>query len=460
MMISQFFYPNSIAVIGATDNPKKFGNAVTINILKTKELPFKLYLVSHGSKEIDGIGTYKSIAEIEHEVEIAILLVPAKVVESVVDDCIDKGVKGIIIVTSGFSEVDEKGRELEKRISLKCKSHNIRLIGPNCVGIQNIDIDLNASFIQSAPKGEIGMISQSGSFGCATFYEMVRENMGCSKFANLGNMIDVDFQDVLNYYINDEKIRLICLYLETMENGVKFISEIKRIIPHKPIIILKGGKTRVGMKAASSHTGSIATNYSLFKTAVKQAGGVLCETARDYITALKTFSFLPLPQGEKIGILTNSGGNSVLFSDQAELLGLQLAEFSKEFKEKISPHIIPLVKKVNPLDMIAVAAYEQYYNISKIMLEDPNIDIVVGSVVIPPFLEMNTIEHYKGMVDAWNETNRKKPLIPLFLFSEEFKDLRKIARKENSTLFFTPRDAAFSIKLLIDRMNYLRNLQK
>lgn len=455
-MIRDFFYPNSIAVIGATANPKKFGNAVTINILRNRDLESDLYLITKGSREIEGIKCFKSILDIPYKVDIAIILVPSNIVEMIIEECIEKKVKGIIIVTAGFGEIDEEGKMIEKRIAKRCKNAGIRVMGPNCVGIQNNETYLNASFIQMAPKGNVSMISQSGSFACALFYAMEKENLGCSKFANIGNDIDVSFVDILKYYSEDEKSKIICIYMETINSGKNFYRNVKKVIPKKPVIILKGGKTDSGMKAASSHTGAIATNYNILKTALKQAGAILCEEINDFVLALKTFSFLPLPEGERIGVLTNSGGSSVLFSDKAEEYGLKLADFSIEFLHKIKPFLIPLVKLVNPLDMIGVAEEKQYYEITKAMLEDPNIDIIVPCLVVPPFLEMSTSEHYRGMLRAWNDTNRRKPLIPLILMGHKFKEIKDLAIQENAPIFYTPHEAAYAIKLLIERKKVLK----
>ena len=454
-MLSIFFYPKSIAIIGATADPKKFGNAVTTNILKNKNLTSKVYLVSHGSKEIEGIKTYKSILDISDEIDIAIILVPANIVESIVDQCIEKKVKGIIIVTSGFGEIDEEGKLKENLIVKKCKGAGIRVIGPNCVGIQNTDIGLNASFIQTPPYGEVSMISQSGSFGCAVFYQMESDVIGCSKFANIGNGVDVSFNDFLSFFVDDENTKIICIYLETISNGRRFYEKLKQITRIKPVIVLKGGKTTTGMLAAQSHTGSISTNYKILKTAMIQAGAVMCENVSDFITAIKTLSFLAPPEGEDIAILTNSGGNAVFLGDNVDEFNLKLAKFSDTLKEKISPHLISLVQKINPLDMIGVADEHHYYNVAREMFEDPGIDVVVGSVVIPPFLGMESDEHFRGLIRAWNETGRKKPLIPLFLFSESFVELKELAKKEKVPIFYTPHEAAYAISLLLERKKFL-----
>lgn len=450
-MISKFFYPNTIAIIGATANPKKFGNAVTMNLLKNDKLESEIFLVNHKGKEINGIPTYKSILDIPEEIDIALVLVPAKYVEGVIDECIQKEVEGIIIVSAGFGEINEKGKELENKIALKCKSAGIRVMGPNCVGIINRQINLNASFIQMPPKGHISMISQSGSFGCACFYKLENQHIGISKFINLGNKIDVSFRHILPFLKKDEDTKIIAIYMEELTEGRKFLENIKEVNQTKPIVILKGGKTKKGREAASSHTGSIATNYKLLQTAIHQAGGILCENISEFITALKSLTFLPIPNDSKLGILTNSGGTSVLFSDQAEKLNLKFAEFSDELKKKISPHLISLVKLVNPLDMIAGAGETQYYEITKALLEDNDIDIVIGACVIPPFLQMKSIEHYRGMIRAWNDTKRRKPLIPLMLFSQGFEELTEYAKNVNTPIFFTPYEAAYAAHVLIKR---------
>jgi 3-hydroxypropionyl-CoA synthetase (ADP-forming) len=214
------------------------------------------------------------------------------------------------------------------------------------------------------------------------------------------------------------------------------------------------------MNAASSHTGSLSTNYELLKSAVEQAGGYMIEYIADYTTALKALSYNPIPKGDRIGVITNSGGSSVLFSDQAEQFGLKFAQFSKELIETIRPHVISLVKMVNPLDMIAGAREEQYYQVTKAMFESQDVDIVVGACVITPFLEIQWEEHYRGMLRAWNETGREKPLIPLLVFANSFPQIHALSRKENATAYYTPYQAAYACKVLIDRMNYLKKINE
>ena len=450
------FNPKSIAVIGATSNPNKFGNAVTKNLLQNPSLSIKLYFVSKGTKEINNSPTFSTILEIQEEIDLAIILVPAKFVNSVVDECILKPVKRIIIVTAGFGEIDQKGKDLENNIAEKCRSAGIRVIGPNCVGIENVDLGLNASFIQTPNTGNISMVSQSGSYGAACIWEWNEQNMGCSKFANLGNQIDINFMDILNFYHMDENSEVIAIYLESIRDGRAFYDTLKDLTPIKPVVIQKGGRNSLGLAAASSHTGSMATNYNVFKTAVEQAGAVLCDNWPDYITALKTFSKIPIPKGKRIAVSTSSGGSSVLFCDHAEDFGLSLVEFSKTFIEKVKPHLISLVKFTNPLDMIAGATEEQYYIVTKAMLEDPNIDIVVPCSLVPPFMGFEPHAHLRGIIRAWDETGRVKPVVPLIVFSEGFEEIKVLQKETNAPVFYNPREAALAVKFLVERMNFLQ----
>ncbi len=455
-MVKEFFYPKTIAVIGATADPKKFGNAVTVNLLENDQLESEIFPINPKSTEILGLKSYSSILEVDKEVDLAILLVPSKAVSLVVDQCIEKLVKRIIIVSAGFGEINEEGKKIEQEMTNKAHEKGIRIIGPNCVGIMNVDLGMNASFVLTPPKGNVSIVTQSGSFGAACLYDMKWQGLGFSKFANLGNMADINLTDVLEFFKEDENSKVVCIYLENVVDGRKFYETMKEVSKTKPTIILKGGRTAYGASAAASHTGSIATDYSSLKAAIKQSGATLCESMSDYVAAIKAFSFLPLPDGNRVGILTNSGGSAVLFSDYAEEYGLELADFSKGFKEKIAPYIIPLVKKVNPLDLIAGANGETYYQVTKAMLEDPNIDIVVPCAVIPTFLGMTLDEHYSGVIRAWNETVRKKPIIPIFLSGELLEKTKELAEKEQAPVFMSPREAAFAVKVLIDRMKKLQ----
>jgi acetate---CoA ligase (ADP-forming) subunit alpha len=456
-MPEKFFYPKTIALIGATENPKKFGNAVTKNLVKSPHLSAEIFPINRSQNEIMGIQAYNSLYDVPRKIDLAIILVPAKVVPLIVDQCIDTAVKRIVIITAGFGEIDKEGKKIEQKIVKKCREAAIRVIGPNCVGIQNTENGMNASFIQEPLPGNISMVSQSGSFGCAIIDGMRWNNLGLSKFANIGNAADISFHEIVQYFGEDDDTKVISIYSEAIKEGQNFFHEIKEISPKKPIVVLKGGRTSAGMAAAGSHTGSLASNYRILSTAVRQAGGIMCENMEDYITALKSLSNLPIPQGLNIGVLTNSGGTGVLYSDNIEEQGLSLSKFSPRLIKSLEPHLIDLVQIVNPLDMIAGAAENSYYQVTKSMLApDSGIDIVVPCGVFPPFLGQKFEHNFRGMVRAWNVSHRKKPMLPLLVFGNGYEKVVEFSKRENVPIFSTPHEAAYATRILIDRMKFLK----
>jgi acyl-CoA synthetase (NDP forming) len=222
-------------------------------------------------------------------------------------------------------------------------------------------------------------------------------------------------------------------------------------------VVFKGGRTTQGMAAAFSHTGSLASDINIFKAAIHQAGAIFCNSMEDYLVGLKAFSFLPLPKGHKIGVLSNSGGSGVLYCDSIAELNLYLAQFSENLQRAIQPHVIDLVKIQNPLDMIAGANEQQYYEITKAMLQpESGIDIIVPCGVYPPFLGLKFENNFRGVINAWNETGRQKTLIPLFIYAQGYPEMVRLAKEQNIPYFTTPNEAAFATKSLIDYSNFLK----
>ncbi len=458
--LTPFFQPHSIAIIGATDNPKKIGYAITKNILENPKGNYKISLVSYKKGEILGHLAVSSILDLNQTIDLAIVLVPARFVESIISECIKKKVKSIIIVTAGFGEMGISGKNVQNRIAKQVHEANIRLIGPNCVGIQNISFGLNASFIQKPLAGGISMITQSGSIGAACIWEFNAQDMGMAKFTNLGNAADVQFYEILEYYSSDPETQVIAIYLESLQEGRQFYEMLQKVTRKKPVIILKGGTSTKGMQAAQSHTGSLSSNFSVFQAMVHQAGGILCDTLDEFITALKTFSYVPLPQGAKIAVVTGSGGSSVLFSDYAERFGFHFAIFSPELEKELGSHLIELVKMENPLDMIASADENTFYHVTKTLLASPEIDIIVPCSLVPPFLEQEPQSHMRGVLHAWQETGQKKPIIPLMVYGEMFPELQTLRRTHRFPLFFTPKEAATAVKYLLIRFKYLNRISR
>ena len=443
--LSMFFEPSSIAIVGATDDPLKFGHEVTKNIVqstKNAEKPPQIIPINPKKEKIMGFQAFPSLKDYGKPVDLVIVLVPKKAVRAVVEDALEIGTRGIIIVTAGFGEYNEEGKKEEQYLVNIAKKRNTRIIGPNCVGIVNTRIPLNASFIITPPKGNIAMISQSGSMGAALIYSGIPLGL----FANIGNQADVTETEVLEYFLSLNDINVVGLYLETLKEPRKFYETIKN--SSKPVVVLKSGRTSQGAKSAASHTGSIATSQVAFEAAIKQAHQFLSLNELEFLSMLRVLSkYYPI-ENPKIGIITNAGGPAVTLSDLLAEAEITLGELTKKTKEKIASQFPPLVKPNNPMDIIASAREEDYYKATKAFLEDPNIDILIPICVVPTFLEMKPEEHMRGVLRAIKDTNTKKPVLPVWLSGEIAKIGRELSEKEGIPSFGTLPEVVYAVKTL------------
>lgn len=456
--LDHLFNPRSICFVGATTDPMKIGSAIVKNLSKLLDSSLKIYFVAKKLKELHGSPVYSSILEIKAEIDLVLIMVPSKYVEQVIDECISIRVKGIIIMSAGFGELTKEGKIIEQRIVNKCNNVGIRVVGPNCVGLQNTQIDLNASFIQHPPKGNVGMVSQSGSLAAACIWKWRAQGIGCSKMINLGNASDIKIPEIVQYFQTDDETDVITVYMESIKNGREFVRILQKTTKTKPVLVLKGGRNPTGLTAAQSHTGSISTNYDILKAALTQAGGISCISLGEFNTGVKTFAHLPVPKGEKIGVITASGGGGVLYCDFLEDFNLKLSTFSETLKSQISEVVIPLVRLINPLDIIASADETNFYETTKILLQSSEIDIVVICSLVPPHQPGEPQSHMRGVLNAWDETGRQKPVIPIMINAENFSEISNLSHEGKMPIYYSPKAAAYATSLLIKRKNYLKKV--
>ncbi|MFP3269192.1 MAG: CoA-binding protein, partial [Desulfurococcales archaeon] len=325
--LNYFFYPRSIAVIGASNDQTKLGYEIYKNL---KSYSGKKYPVNIREKEVLGDRAYARLADIEGEVDLAIIAVPREHILNIVKECGEKGVKGAVIITAGFGETnDERWKRAEIEIVNEARKNGVRLIGPNCVGIMNTKANLNATFIMEARPGKIAFVSQSGALGAGIIYKTIKENIGFSKFISLGNMADLDFSDLLEYLSDDQESETILLYLEGVKDGRRFASSLKKASLKKPVIVIKGGKGRSASEAVSSHTGSVSGSWEIYRSALRQSGALIAESIDEALSMARAFS-QPLPRGKRVGIITNAGGAGVLVADQLEARGLEVPRLSEQ----------------------------------------------------------------------------------------------------------------------------------
>ncbi|MEM0157406.1 MAG: acetate--CoA ligase family protein [Thermoplasmataceae archaeon] len=371
--IQKMFKPASIAVVGASSDPDKIGYQIVLN-LKDGGYKGKIFPVNPKAKEILGLKVYPDVAAIGEKIDLALLSVPAAITPQVADECGKAGVGSIIVVASGFSEVGNS--DLETKLLDSVKKYNMRMLGPNVVGLLSNPMRMNASFAPFLPyAGRIGMVSQSGAMIIALDAKTWVGRIGMSYLVSIGNMADLDFSDILTYLENDDDTSCITLYVEGIKNGRRFLEVGKKST--KPIVMLKAGKSKHGSVAASSHTGSLAGSDKIYDGAMKQAGILRAETIDDLFDMSLALSLQPTMKGPNLLIITNGGGIGVLATDASEIYGIPIDTPGEDLRSKLAAFMPSFASTKNPIDMSAMATGSTYQDVISNALQDPGVDGVV-----------------------------------------------------------------------------------
>jgi acetyltransferase len=442
MNLENIFNPQSIAIIGASEEPKKVGSGLVSNLLKSGK---KIYCVNPFKEKVFGMSTFKNIVDIKERVDLAIIAIPATIVMQAVEDCIKKKVKGIIIVSSGFGETGEQGKEIEAKLKELANKANIPLIGPNCLGIINLLNGLNASFAPIIPsKGNVALLSQSGAILDALIDRSINLNVGFSKIVSYGNEADVDLKDYLLYLKEDKETKVIILYFEGVKNGKEFFKVAKEVAKKKPIIVLKSGKSDMGKSAISTHTGSLAGEYEVYRAVFKQTGIIEVDSLEELLDVGKALSFENKCKNG-IGIVTNGGGLGVLAVDYCEEFGVEIKELSKETIEKLKELEKVSIKK-NPLDVLGDANPERYEVAMRNVLEqkDMNAVVVIQSMQIMTEPEKNA----KIIVELRNRFPLK-PIVCCFVGGPLIEKAVKYLEENNIPNYPDPKRAIRAVRSLI-----------
>jgi len=369
------FNAKSVAVIGASRTPGKLGYEILKNIIDAN-YSGKLYPVNPKADEILGLKAYKSVTEIPEPVDLAVIVIPARFVPDTVRECGKKGIRGIVVISGGFGEVGNK--ELEDDLVKAVKEYGIRMIGPNCQGINNPKIGLNASWPMIKAPGVISIASQSGTFFATLQMWAKDDNVGVSKCAALGNKLDVDFDDLVEYYGADPDTKVIAIYMEGVRNGKRFVDAARKVTKNKPVIVLKGGRTELGARAVASHTRSLAGKDQIFDAAFIRSRIIRVQDLEELYDTAKAFATLPIPKGNRLLIVTSSGGSGILATDEASERGLDVPLPSESLvnilKEKVPDYVILR----NPLDLTGNAYSELYQIVLSEALKTDEYDAVVA----------------------------------------------------------------------------------
>jgi len=383
-MIEAFFEPASVAVIGASPNPAKLGHAVLKNLVEGGYAQRgKVYPINPKAKEVLDHPAYPSVLDVPDPIELAVIVIPYPYVPAVLRTCGQKGIPAAIVISAGFREAGMEGLERERELIAIAREFNIRLIGPNCLGVIDTFTPLNASFVaDSPPGGPMAFISQSGALGTAILDWAQAGRFGLSKFVSLGNKADVDEIDLLWAWAEDQHTRVILVYIEELTDGQKFIRAAREVARLKPVVAIKSGVTPSGARAVSSHTGSLAGSEQAYQAAFRQAGVLRADSMESLFDAGLAFGYQPPLQGDRIAIVTNAGGPGILATDALEQAGLTIARFELETIKALMQHLPDAASAANPVDVLGDASPDRYRFAIETVAADPNVDGLL--VVLTP----------------------------------------------------------------------------
>ena len=412
------FSPKSIAVVGASRNRNSIGFALLHNLV-TNQFNGTIFPVNPKAQSIHSIKAYPSMAAIPDPVDLAVIMVPKKLVQGVVEQCLDKGVRGLVVISAGFAETGEAGAQMERRLRDTVRAAGARMIGPNCMGVINteVEISLDATFSPTpARRGSIGFVSQSGALGVAVLNAAADLSIGLTQFASMGNKADASGNDLLEYWEDDPSTRVICMYLESFGNPRRFTEIAKRVSRKKPILIVKSGRTAEGARAASSHTGAIAGADLPVSAFLAQVGVLRANTITELFDIAQALDRCPLPAGNRVAILTNAGGPAIMATDACVNLDLVIAELSDATRQALTDFLPAEASVHNPIDMIASATPEGYAKALRILLADNAVDMVIVINVKPlignPIAVMNEV--------GKTIPGQRKPVVAVMMATEEF----------------------------------------
>jgi acetyltransferase len=440
------FRPRSIAVVGASRRRDAIGRVLLENLLRGGfEGP--VYPVNPRAEYVQSIRCHKSLREIPGPVDLAVVVVPKEEVRAVMEDCARKKVKGVVLITAGFRETGAGGAASEREILALARRHGIRMVGPNCMGIINTEAEhrVNATFAASRPTpGHVGFMTQSGALGEAILGFAEELRLGISMFASMGNKADVSGNDLLEYWENDERTRVILMYLESFGNPRKFTAIAKRLSRKKPLVAVKAGSTLQGARAVASHTGALAGMDFAADALFGQCGVVRVASIEEMFDLALCLVHQPLPKGRRVAILTNAGGPGVLATDAVVSLGLELAPLSERTKRRLRRVLPPEASVQNPVDMIASANPFRYRRCLEALLTDPGIDSLLA-IFTPPIM-INAVEVARAIVEVTK--GRPKTVLACFMGVAQGAEAVRILRAGGVPVYSFPESAARVLALV------------
>ncbi len=382
-MLDSLLRPKSIAVVGASRRAGSIGNGMLRHLVESG-FTGPVYPVNPTADSVNSVPAYPSIKALPAVPDLAVIIVPKELVTRVVRECVETGVKGLVVITAGFREVGGEGVELERDLLALVRENGLRMVGPNCMGVMNTSpgVSMNATFAPAMPPhGRIAFMSQSGAMGMTILDYAMEYGIGISQFVSMGNKADVSGNDLIEYWQDDDEVGVILMYIEGFGNPRHFTTLARRVTRRKPVLAVKAGRSEAGAKAASNHTGALAQVDIATDALFAQCGVLRADTVEALFDAAIAFSKAPLPQGPRVAILTNAGGPGIIIADACEGFGLDVAPLAEETQNKLREHLPAEASVANPVDMIASATPDQVEHAMRIIAADPGIDSVIASYV-------------------------------------------------------------------------------
>jgi acetate---CoA ligase (ADP-forming) len=409
MKLPPFFTPRSIAVVGVSQDPDKVGHVVFRNLL---EYPGKVFGVTPRKGELLGQTTWPDLESLPETPDLVVVCIPSRFIPDLIRTCGRLGIPAAVVISAGFKEVGEHGRALEQELAAAARSGGVEIIGPNVLGIMNAHSGLNASFGDTVPDpGEIAMISQSGALCTGMLDWAATHKIGFSKIVSMGNKADLDESDFLEAFADDDETKVIVGYLESIEDGTRFIRNASRISADKPIILIKAGNTAAGAAAASSHTGSLAGAEVAYDCAFRISGIVRASSVEELFDLAQAFAWQPLPRGRRVVVITNAGGAGILAADAIEGRGMKLAKLSDATKERLQSFLPSAASVANPVDVLGDAGADRYRNALEVLADSPEVDAVI--VLLSPQAMTSAMDIAAEVVTAAQGSS--KPVLASFL---------------------------------------------
>jgi acetyl coenzyme A synthetase (ADP forming)-like protein len=441
-MLDTLFSPKSIAVIGASRTEGKLGYAVLSNIIQS-EFSGAIYPINPKADEILGLPCYPDLDAIEGQIDLAVIVIPAKVVLEALEECGKRGVSSVIVISAGFRETGHEGLMAERKMAEIAQTYDMRIVGPNCLGVIDTIAPMNASFAVGMPRhGHIAFMSQSGALCTSVLDIALAQDVGFSRFVSLGNKADLNEIDFLEAWADDPESKVVMAYLEGIADGARFIQVARRMTKDKPVIAIKSGSTSAGSRAVSSHTGTLAGSERAYEAAFKQAGVIRAGSVGDMFDLSIALARQPLPRNDQVAIITNAGGPGIMTTDAIEHSGLSLASLSQETMNELRQQLPSAASVLNPVDVLGDALADRYQCALKLVSADPNVGALI--VILTPQYMTQIEETARAVGEASRDS--EIPILACFMGDANIRAGVEILTAHNVPNYIVPERAVATLK--------------